>query len=507
MKKVGACLLILLGIVSFISLILLIAISFDTSFVKRIWSVLLFDESAMSALISWLILIFFMHALFSIRYGESRIRKALDFTNHELKKIGTSRNWAQTEENYQKLCNIFYLPRCEILLHYWEEFSESVVYDAIESENSEYSSEYVNTEPASNFFNAQSIIVEYDDWALNKTGYFEGIPTILTGLGILGTFIGIIQGLPESLNLEKDLPAFLIGMKGAFTTSILGLFTAITFTLIERMLFSRLEQKVTELSSCLDSALRRKTQQDFLGRIEEYSRKQYSATRELAMEIGQEVVKGITGGGISTVEISDSVKQGVTDGFERLSKILQNLSSAHEDFVKSANDLNEKYRSIGLSVSNLNSASTICTNTFEVSAREFSSTASSISEANKSLISTTLETTKNISEQKSVVESLAAASVSTTESLSQLATTSTRVVQEYQVLYNDFSQKVNAFNSENNKSLEANLKLFDQELAGGMNKWRDNINALKFMLEDLQPTVEELNQSLTQFNKSQRESQ
>lgn len=472
---------------------------------NRILSVLLFQQNPISGIISWAILLLFLYAIVSLFYGAFRLRRALQFANRKLKKIGTSRNWARTGENYRKLDQTFQSPQCEIFSHHWVEFSESVVHKSIELEDGEESSRCVNAEPASDFFNFQSIVVQHNGWLGTKTfSFFEGIPTILTGLGILGTFIGIIQGLPESLSLEKDLPTFLVSMKGAFVTSILGLLTAIIFTFIERITFSRLEHSVTTLSSAIDFALPRKTQQDFLGHIEEYSRKQYDATRKLAMEIGQEVVKSITGGGINTIEISDSVKEGMAAGFERLSQILQSLSSAHEDFIKSANDLNEKYRSIGLSVTNLNSASEICTNTFEASAKGLSSTASDISEANKNLISATLETAKTISEQKLAGESLASASVSTKESLTQLATISSQIVKEYKDLFNDFSQKVNEFNSKSNSSLEDNLKLFDKELAVGINKWKDNIKALKSMLDELQPTVEELNHSLTQFNESQR---
>ena len=51
------------------------------------------------------------------------------------------------------------------------------------------------------------------------------------------------------------------------------------------------------------------------------------------------------------------------------------------------------------------------------------------------------------------------------------------------------------------KTLENNLKMFDQELGGGINRWKENIINLQSLLDDMKPAVEGFQQNIVQFNK------
>ncbi|AFL72419.1 hypothetical protein [Thiocystis violascens] len=55
--------------------------------------------------------------------------------------------------------------------------------------------------------------------------FYESTPTLLTTLGILGTFLGIAIGLLEfdATRVESSIPLLLDGLKIAFTTSIVGI--------------------------------------------------------------------------------------------------------------------------------------------------------------------------------------------------------------------------------------------------------------------------------------------
>jgi len=58
-------------------------------------------------------------------------------------------------------------------------------------------------------------------------------PSMLTSMGILGTFLGIFIGLQDfNYNIDTSLPKLLDGLKIAFGTSILGLSSALTFRFI-----------------------------------------------------------------------------------------------------------------------------------------------------------------------------------------------------------------------------------------------------------------------------------
>ena len=56
-------------------------------------------------------------------------------------------------------------------------------------------------------------------------------PTLLTSLGILGTFAGIIVGLLEfdTDHIDASIGPLLDGLKTAFTTSLAGMFLSILY--------------------------------------------------------------------------------------------------------------------------------------------------------------------------------------------------------------------------------------------------------------------------------------
>lgn len=59
-------------------------------------------------------------------------------------------------------------------------------------------------------------------------------PTLLTTLGVIGTFVGILLGLLEfnSKDIDSSIQQLLDGVKISFTTSIAGMFTSVVFRLI-----------------------------------------------------------------------------------------------------------------------------------------------------------------------------------------------------------------------------------------------------------------------------------
>ena len=60
-------------------------------------------------------------------------------------------------------------------------------------------------------------------------------PSLLTTLGILGTFVGIYMGLHEFniANVDGSIPGLLRGLKVAFTTSIVGIVAAVILKIMQ----------------------------------------------------------------------------------------------------------------------------------------------------------------------------------------------------------------------------------------------------------------------------------
>lgn len=92
-------------------------------------------------------------------------------------------------------------------------------------------------------------IEEYinEDSVIDKPGHSqlaELIPSLLTSLGILGTFIGLMEGL-TSVNFSDaqgtmdSIPLLLTGMRFAFATSVAGITCSLLFNMFYRMSVGR----------------------------------------------------------------------------------------------------------------------------------------------------------------------------------------------------------------------------------------------------------------------------
>ena len=66
------------------------------------------------------------------------------------------------------------------------------------------------------------------------TAFTQYTPTLLTSLGILGTFMGIVAGLLEfnTTDIDKSIGPLLEGLKTAFITSLTGMFLSITYKML-----------------------------------------------------------------------------------------------------------------------------------------------------------------------------------------------------------------------------------------------------------------------------------
>ncbi len=102
-------------------------------------------------------------------------------------------------------------------------------------------------------------IEEYiNEDVLNKVGmsYFNSaISGTMTGLGILGTFIGLTIGLASFdgsnvYTISENIGPLLEGMKVAFHTSVYGIFFSLVFTFVYRCILSDAYDKLDEFLDC-----------------------------------------------------------------------------------------------------------------------------------------------------------------------------------------------------------------------------------------------------------------
>ena len=77
----------------------------------------------------------------------------------------------------------------------------------------------------------------------NHSRFLENAPSVMTSLGILGTFAGIVIGLlhfngSDTSTIDESIPLMLDGLKVAFTTSLVGMASAIFFKTADAWYFA-----------------------------------------------------------------------------------------------------------------------------------------------------------------------------------------------------------------------------------------------------------------------------
>lgn len=87
--------------------------------------------------------------------------------------------------------------------------------------------------------------------------FVQFVPTLLTTMGIFGTFLGIVLGLLEfnQNDIEASIPLLLAGLKTAFITSLAGIFLSLVFKTLSTFSFLKPKQLEDSISHATPEAI------------------------------------------------------------------------------------------------------------------------------------------------------------------------------------------------------------------------------------------------------------
>lgn len=189
-----------------------------------------------------------------------------------------------------------------------------------------------STTPAEMFF-SPSVLV---DSQLNIE-FFKHLPGILTGLGIIGTFLGLIHGL-QAFRIDENteivrqsLDQLLHGVYEAFLVSMAAIALAMLITFIEKFLFSNLYGKVEELCFLIDSFYEYGAGEEYLERLvksSEDSASQAKIIKDALVDELKQILREITDQQIqSTLNSQQQLSQQFRDSIEiGISQPLQEIA-------------------------------------------------------------------------------------------------------------------------------------------------------------------------------------
>ncbi len=178
---------------------------------------------------------------------------------------------------------------------------------------------------------------------ISMNSFNSGVSGTLTGIGILGTFLGLSMGLgafsgDDIFTISDNVGSLLSGMKVAFHTSVYGIFFSLVFNIIYRNLMSNAYKTLDEFLDVF-----RQTTQPFSGKDEETTATMLVYQAGMASSLRQilEVMKG------------NAMEQ--TAGVERIvDRFTEEMQSALDmDFKKLGNTLKSAGESQAVSAANV----------------------------------------------------------------------------------------------------------------------------------------------------------
>ncbi|WP_318386566.1 type I Zorya anti-phage system protein ZorA1 [Enterobacter sp.] len=206
--------------------------------------------------------------------------RAINIVN-QLKKYTHSINGIEKnepEDQLQHLQNLFVQPE---LKHAWNEFAESLhpQHELVGSE--EKIVKIRATAPSASYFSEQQLV----DIPLN-TEFFKHLPGILTGVGIIGTFYGLMIGLnhfdpstPEQV--ASSVNNLLHDVLYAFLGSAVAIFASIVVTWLEKFSLAKCYKYLEKFNAAIDKLYVSGVGEEYLASLVKSSNESATQARHL----------------------------------------------------------------------------------------------------------------------------------------------------------------------------------------------------------------------------------
>ncbi|NNN43489.1 MULTISPECIES: anti-phage ZorAB system protein ZorA [unclassified Vibrio] len=208
----------------------------------------------------------------------------------------------------------------------WREFEETLL---LPGEDFDGDKEVImNTHLPAVYFNPKNLLLPN----INLR-YYNALPNILTGLGIVGTFIGLTVGISlaapglnsnDIKDAKEALNTLLDGASLAFITSIVGLLTSLVFSAYEKRYTHLFNSTCQKLNSALDARVEYFSAERLASKNLAESQKQSLALQtfanDLAVSLGQVIEQHVTQPMISAIDELRTDQKSASD--ETVSKVM-----------------------------------------------------------------------------------------------------------------------------------------------------------------------------------------
>ena len=171
-----------------------------------------------------------------------------------------------------------------LMKNLWQEFDSSLV----------KSGQSVSTTVESDFYFNEYVLVDIP----LKLELIRNVPSILTSLGIIGTFVGVLSGLQgyDTQNIDavrSSVGNLLTGIQGAFYNSFIAIFFAVVCTGVEKYNVSNLYAKVTQLQRAINRLFNRSLSDDYLHKMVNQMEEQTHSMKSFSQDLAETVKRAL----------------------------------------------------------------------------------------------------------------------------------------------------------------------------------------------------------------------
>ena len=216
----------------------------------------------------------------------------------------------------------------------WQEFKESLVIP-------ERRKVVYKTDEASLFFSEDRLLGQ----SVNLR-FWNSLPALLVGLGILGTFVGLVWGLipfsdidfTQSGEIQSAIKELLSGVSTAFVTSVWGMLVSLLFNGVEKLYIGKVSRKIANLQDVLDVPFTLKTAEEIAVKQKDELEQQTAALKSFSTDLANDIKSAMADGRqeliqelhIATKDFSSAITKQLEPTFNNLNTALEELKRQKE---------------------------------------------------------------------------------------------------------------------------------------------------------------------------------
>lgn len=219
-----------------------------------------------------------------------------------------------------------------VLEHLWQEYADTLHKQAGDKPR------FRSTIPAGVVFRPEILV----DIPL-RTDFFKHLPGLFTGVGIIGTFYGLLIGLQAFVVSENpvivraSLTQLLHGVSDAFLVSACAITLAMVVTFFDKLVVTRLNAKVEKIVQLLDGLFESGASEEYLARLVSASESSSAQTAgllkgELKQILTELAEKQIAAAHAGSAALGDRIAASIEEGMKApLTDMANSLRNARND--------------------------------------------------------------------------------------------------------------------------------------------------------------------------------